>query len=151
MNLKRAASCIFAVATLALSACAIPYKPPQQGPIAQLQLRSEIVQSRSALLYTDGQCSHPKYTSTDPKNPWMAVEADKPIWLKQSYNTVGLPFGRYCESLVTFTPQQDQSYAVEFTLSPAGCESRVYRLEASGSQLPEISASTFSNPKCRTW
>lgn len=145
------AQVLIALSTLGLVSCATPYKSPVGEPTATLALRSSLGAGRAGLIYDDAQCSRPQYLATFESNDRAVVAAGKPIWLKQSFNTVGLPFGRYCEALVTFTPQENAAYAVDFILNAAGCASHVVRIDPSGAEFPELSATPFSHPKCTAW
>jgi hypothetical protein len=139
------------VAASLLTACASSYQAPTSGATATLTLRSPLGAGRAGLLYADAQCSRSQFLATPEPGERAVIAAGKPIWLKQSFNTVGLQFGRYCEALVTFVPRENATYAVDFTMDAAGCASHVMRIEPSGNEIPEPSATSFSHPKCETW
>jgi hypothetical protein len=133
-----------------LAACAADYEPPAFAPTATLTLRSAAGSGRSALIYDNADCDGARFLTTPDDAQKAVIAAGRQIWLKQSFNTVGLKFGRYCEALVTFVPEPGVDYAVDFTLDAAGCRSHVMQVAESG-ERPEPSAAAFSNPNCKSW
>lgn len=100
-------------------------------------------------MYSDERCGGKRSIAANLEGQWLDVPAGERIWMKRYVNTVGLPLGRYCESLVTFVPADRQSYVVDFTLDAAGCRAQVSKVAADSSQEREPGAQPFDHPECR--
>lgn len=134
---------------LTIAGCVSPYQPATTGPTAKIQLRSSQPSGAGALMFSDEHCGGKRSIAASLEGQWLDVPAGERIWMKRYVNSAGLPFGRYCESLVTFVPADRQSYVVDFTLDAAGCRTQVSKLAADNSQERETGAAPFDHPDCR--
>lgn len=131
-----------------LAACAVDYQAPTGGPTAQIMFDSALEAGRGAVLYSDAECHDERVVSPFLERKWLTVRADEPLWIKRTFNTLGLAYGRYCESFVTFAPKANESYVVSFNINAGGCNATVSKLGDAGSKEPEPSAREFAHPKC---
>jgi hypothetical protein len=149
----RACGWLLAVAAWsAIAACSAQHVPPSGPPVAYLSTRVAGAASVVTELQGPAPCEDDWIVLGSPdRGDWHTVRSGSPLAVRQTVNTLGLPFGRHCDSAVEFLPQEDANYLLEFVLDPHGCRTRVWQVAGPGpmgaaTRTPEPSARTFEAP-----